>query len=252
MRKLSFLLTLLCGFLPVHGAAGPTVVELYTSQGCVSCPPADALLGELADREDVIALSFSVSYWDYIGWKDTFAQPAFSSRQKAYFDRIGARSKFTPHMVVGGVDQIRGAKPMLLGELLQKHSMRQYPVQMVPAADENGDLLVTVTADIPFKMSPDLLLIGYTDAETVNISRGENKGRSITYRHIVRTLQKLDVETRSAGITLPEPLASDYYEVIPGSEYLQVRPPDLETGLRYVLLAQAMGNGRILGALRLN
>jgi len=101
--------------LALSGAAQaegqPVVVELFTSQGCSSCPTADEFLMELAQRPDIIALSMHVDYWDYIGWKDTFAQPKFTSRQKAYAKAIGSRTIYTPQMIVNGLDRVEGNSP---------------------------------------------------------------------------------------------------------------------------------------------
>ena len=95
-----------------HGAVAqtPAVVELYTSQGCSSCPPADELLAELAERDDVIALSLHVDYWDYLGWRDIHARHEFTKRQAAYRDAQGARSVYTPQMVIQGTEQVVGSR----------------------------------------------------------------------------------------------------------------------------------------------
>ena len=88
--------------------AGPVVLELYTSQGCSSCPPADALFAHLAQRDDVIALALHVDYWDYLGWKDAFARPRHTARQKAYAKAARSRTIFTPEMIVQGEDRVKG------------------------------------------------------------------------------------------------------------------------------------------------
>ena len=117
MRALALAIGFLASFIGAAAAADrPVVVELYTSQGCSSCPPADAILAELADREDVIALAFHVDYWDYIGWKDIFADPANTLRQRNYARVAGARSVYTPQMIVDGQDHVVGTKPMKLAE----------------------------------------------------------------------------------------------------------------------------------------
>ena len=90
------------------GETNPVVVELFTSQGCSSCPPADALLGELAKRHDVVALSFNVDYWDYIGWKDGLASPDHGLRAAAYVNRLKLQSQYTPQMIVDGVADVIG------------------------------------------------------------------------------------------------------------------------------------------------
>ncbi|MBM3613273.1 MAG: DUF1223 domain-containing protein, partial [Alphaproteobacteria bacterium] len=103
----------LCGAAAAPDAAraqAPVVVELFTAQGCAACPPADAFLAELATRADVIALALHVDYWDYIGWRDTFAQGAFTERQKAYARAAGSRTIYTPQMVVQGREAMPGTR----------------------------------------------------------------------------------------------------------------------------------------------
>ena len=94
------------------------VVELFTSQGCSSCPPADALLDRLSSRNNVLALSLHVDYWDYIGWKDKFASPAHTARQQAYARAAGRRSVYTPQMIINGLDDVAGTAPMDVADMI--------------------------------------------------------------------------------------------------------------------------------------
>ena len=103
--------------LPGAAQDSPVVVELFTSQGCAACPPADALLGELARHEDVIALALHVDYWDYIGWEDVFARPEFTQRQHAYGHAAGSTVVYTPQMIVGGQERVVGVRPMAVADL---------------------------------------------------------------------------------------------------------------------------------------
>ncbi|HSR82173.1 MAG TPA: DUF1223 domain-containing protein, partial [Hyphomicrobiaceae bacterium] len=106
---------------PGKVAHAPTaVVELFTSQGCSSCPNADAVLGRLAERDDVIALSLSIDYWDYLGWKDTLARPKFSERQRAYASARGDGAIYTPQAVVNGLVHVNGADENLIGRTIEK------------------------------------------------------------------------------------------------------------------------------------
>ena len=158
------------------------VVELFTSQGCSSCPPADALLRELAAREDVVALALHVDYWDYIGWKDSFADPRHSKRQKAYAAARGERMVYTPQMVVDGRQAVVGTKEMKLADLIARHRVTPREVEL--SARREGDVLSIAargTLDRPVQVH----LVRYIPSREVSVSRGENAGRTLTYTNIV-------------------------------------------------------------------
>lgn len=184
-RLLSFVAA---AWVALGGAAvadGPVVVELFTSQGCSSCPPADKILAEIADRDDVIALALHVDYWDYIGWKDIFADPAFTKRQRAYAQAAGARSIYTPQMVVGGRDHVVGTKPMKLAEFINAHAKAPDPVSVeVSRAGDSVTIEARATGSVPSGMV--VQLVTYTPTATVEIKRGENAGRTLSYHNIVR------------------------------------------------------------------
>jgi hypothetical protein len=164
----------------------PVVIELYTSQGCSSCPPADVLLADLANRPDIIALALHVDYWDYIGWPDEFADPAFTQRQKAYAKAAGHRSVYTPQMIIGGRDHLVGAKPMELADLIGAHA-RLAPVANMTIQRDGPKLVVMAerngSARLPNNMV--LQLVRFDPLRTVDIERGENAGKTITYANIV-------------------------------------------------------------------
>ncbi|WP_425102171.1 DUF1223 domain-containing protein [Tropicibacter sp. S64] len=165
----------------------PVVVELYTSQGCSSCPPADALLAELAGREDVIPLALHVDYWDYIGWKDAFAMPGFTKRQKGYARAQGEKMIYTPQVIVNGREDAVGSRPMKVADLILKESARLTPVRLT-LARSGAELVITIASKV--KIRPcDIHLIRYLPQQQVDILRGENAGHSITYTHIVRDWQ---------------------------------------------------------------
>ena len=174
------------------GQDRPVVVELYTSQGCSSCPPADKILAELADRDDVIALAFHVDYWDYIGWKDQFASPKHTQRQRNYARVAGARSIYTPQMIVDGTDHVIGTKPMKLAKHIEEHKDRRTPVSMSLTRD--GDV-IRIRANSTQRLSAGatIRVATYVSEETVAIKRGENAGRTLTYHNVVRGFQ--DVST---------------------------------------------------------
>ncbi|MDD9715309.1 DUF1223 domain-containing protein [Dinoroseobacter sp. PD6] len=165
------------------------VVELFTSQGCSSCPPADALLAELDKSADVIALALHVDYWDYIGWKDSFADPENTERQRGYARAAKARSIFTPQMVIGGVDHVIGYKPMDVANTVQKH--RAAPDGATVSARLNGDTVIIRLSPGDARGAMVVSLVGYVPKETVKIKRGENAGKTITYTNTVREFVSL-------------------------------------------------------------
>ncbi|WP_323769910.1 DUF1223 domain-containing protein [Antarctobacter sp.] len=177
------------GWIALAGAVAaqgnPVVVELFTSQGCSSCPPADDILAELSDREDVIPLALHVDYWDYIGWKDEFAQHAFTARQKAYARTGGWKMIYTPQMVVNGVDDVVGSRPMKLNKLIRKHAAMPSHVALTLTRD--GEYIV-IRAEAQSGLRPcDIHVVRYTPQEQVQIVRGENAGRTLTYSNIARS-----------------------------------------------------------------
>jgi len=172
-------------------AGGPVVVELFTSQGCSSCPPADALLGEIANRDDVIALSLHVDYWDYLGWVDEFADPANTSRQRGYAHASRSTMIYTPQMVIAGVDGIVGTKVMELARQIDVHKNAPDKVSMKVRRDGSGKLLITAVrlGDVPSKMQ--VQVIRYAPKQQVSIRSGENAGKSITYHNVVESLASI-------------------------------------------------------------
>lgn len=161
------------------------VVELYTSQGCSSCPPADALLGELTKRDGVIALSLHVDYWDYLGWKDEFANAAYTNRQRGYAAAAGDSTIYTPQMVIGGKDHIIGTRSMSLVDTLNEHIAKAVPVEL-EARYDSGTLSVSANVVDGMKEGMIVQLVQYTPEETVSIQRGENAGREMTYHNVVK------------------------------------------------------------------
>lgn len=184
------LLGTLIGPLTAAGHAdSPVVVELYTSQGCSSCPPADELLTEIADREDVIALALHVDYWDYLGWQDAFANPAYTQRQRNYARAAGKRMIYTPQMVIGGLDHIVGHKPRDLRAALREHAAKRSPVNLALSRRGND---VEITAQAAQGTGPMVVqLVRYAPEQSVSIRRGENAGRDILYSNIVTSWQNL-------------------------------------------------------------
>ncbi len=170
---------------------GPVVVELFTSQGCSSCPPADALLRELAARDDVLPLALHVDYWDYIGWADSFAIPAHTERQRGYARVAGRDMVFTPQMIVMGHQSIVGARSMKLAELILHH-MQRPPVISLTVIDEGaGPGVALRPLGAPVTGPLDVLLVRYAPLRRVEITKGENAGRTMDYANVVEGWERL-------------------------------------------------------------
>ncbi|BAR98926.1 hypothetical protein BV133_1333 [Blastochloris viridis] len=169
----------------------PMVVELFTSQGCSSCPPADSYISELADRPGVIALSLAVDYWDYLGWKDTLAQPGNSARQRAYAASLGDRRLFTPQMVVNGRESAPGHDRATIEHALRTARALTRATLPVRVSAEPGDGRVDVTIADAGGRSGEVWALGVQRRVRVDIGRGENAGRTATYRNVVRSMTKV-------------------------------------------------------------
>ncbi|HEX2256673.1 MAG TPA: DUF1223 domain-containing protein [Afifellaceae bacterium] len=171
--------------------AGPkAVVELFTSQGCSSCPPADAFLTELAERDDVIALSLHVDYWDYLGWKDTFGLAENTARQYAYGKARDDGKVYTPQMVVNGGGDFVGSNREAVEQALEAAAL---PVE-VSLSRSAGAIEIAIGAapdgePMPGKVT--VRLVVYDPAATVVIERGENKGRTASYRNVVESMRPI-------------------------------------------------------------
>jgi len=188
--------------------SGPVVVELYTSQGCSSCPPADELLGRLAKRDDVIALSLHVDYWDYIGWKDVFASPQYSERQRAYARAAGKRMVYTPQMVIDGQDLVVGTRPNEVANLIKAHTSTQDQVRLT--VTRNGDK-IEITAEPLAKGLGKMVvqMVRFSDGESVQIKRGENAGRKLAYHNVVTEWRVLKGWNGSGPLTFSAKMLGD-------------------------------------------
>jgi hypothetical protein len=168
------------------------VLELFTSQGCSSCPPADRLVGQLANDPSVVALSVPIDYWDYLGWHDTLANPAHSARQRAYARARGDGQVYTPQIVVNGTADAlgsdQGAIERAIAQTDRKSGVMSLPVTL---AVNNGTLNVTVEAADKAPATAEVWLCPLAKAVAVAIGRGENRGRTITYHNVVRSWLKL-------------------------------------------------------------
>jgi hypothetical protein len=206
------------------------VVELFTSQGCSSCPPADGLVAELARNPEILVLTLPVDYWDYLGWKDTLAQAAFTERQRSYASLRGDQQVYTPQAVVNGATMVVGSDRSALDRTIRDAASGLH----VPMRCEEraGHLAVEVGTAAG---APDaaLWLLPVSRSRHVTIGRGENRGRSMTYANVVRGMTRLGTWTGAAT----------RFEVPSNAR----GPKDADS---YVVLLQAGrdGAGRIIGA----
>src|SRR6266700_4063487 len=160
------------------------VVELFTSQGCSSCPPADKVIGDLANDPSVIALSMPIDYWDYLGWKDTLADARFSARQKAYSRMRGDRDVYTPQAVVNGSVHLIGSDRAgiegAIGETRKTDGVMSVPVSMT-LAGKQFNVSVAASSEAPAATHGEVWICSISKAVSISIGRGENGGREITY-----------------------------------------------------------------------
>jgi hypothetical protein len=171
------------------GASEPkTVLELFTSQGCSSCPPADKLLGEYAKRDDVLALTFNVDYWDYLGWKDTLGSPEHSERQRSYATARGDRQVYTPQVVVNGVEHVVGSNRSAVEAAIKRDGPLPVSITLV---EKDDAITVRVEKSGTRIDHAALWLAIYRGEVTVPIERGENTGKTITYSNVVRKLRPI-------------------------------------------------------------
>ncbi|WP_170549499.1 DUF1223 domain-containing protein [Ruegeria atlantica] len=205
----------------------PVVVELFTSQGCSSCPPADELMHDLAQRDDVIGLALHVDYWDYIGWKDEYADPNHTLRQRAYARQGGRSMIYTPQMVINGQQDVVGAKSQELEYLIDAH-LKAAPEAEVVATRSGNDVTVDVTpVELPEGELFDVRVVQYAPMRHASIRRGELAGHELDYANVVDTWQ----------------VAGQWDGVAP-QKFSAVLTSDLPA----VVLVQKVGHGPIVAA----
>lgn len=211
----------------------PIVVELFTSQGCSSCPPADRLLGELSRRPDVLTLSVHVDYWDYIGWKDPFATALSTARQHGYAQALKQRYLYTPEMVFGGIAHDPGTNAGRVEKLLRDVAERTLPrVQPVLSALTAGRALIELpeTTGVP---PSDLWLLTVDPRHVTAVGRGENRGATLTNYNVVRSIEKFATWGGKAA-------------------RWTVTADKLAAGAAMVVLVQTAEHGPIIGAARMD
>lgn len=229
--------------------AQPVVVELFTAQGCSSCPPADALLAEMADRDDLLVLAFHVDYWNYLGWTDDFASPAFTARQQSYARAFNERGLYTPQMIVGGTDTLLTPRPADLNMLIAAHRARP-PALALTLEREAGRQILTLTPtahrDIGGGNRTEIMLLRYLPRRVVQMGGGENEGRQIEYRNIVARMDKLaDWDGRKV-------LRLGISRGTGDESVLDIRGEPLPADTRHAIIVQQAGPGPMLAAIRLD
>ncbi|MEO1549430.1 MAG: DUF1223 domain-containing protein [Pseudomonadota bacterium] len=206
------------------------MVELYTSQGCSSCPPADAFLGQLDTREDVLALAFHVDYWDYLGWKDEFGKASHTKRQRTYAALGKRRSIFTPEMIIGGSTSLVGhAKRKINAEL--KAQAATAPLVRLGLQQTQGSVVITLSP-ISQTGPATVYLVSYQPKTQVAIKKGENRGHRLTYHNVVLDLVPLG---KWSGT---------------GEAQFEATPQNAQA--RHAVFVQAAPQGAILAAAKVN
>lgn len=232
MRRLAFAFAMMLGLQSAVAIADdyPVVVELFTSQGCSSCPPADALFKEMDASGDIIGLVWHVDYWDYIGWKDVFAKPDYTGRQKYYAHTMGEKMIYTPQMIFNGSEHAVGSDKARVLQIVAEQRDRAPLVDL--EVERNGDVL-RISADHLEGSSQkiDVYVIHYIEKSTVEITRGENAGRTSTYTKIVSDWRTVGQWKGRQDLRLDVPLTSE---------------------LPMVVMLQAEGFGPVLAARQIN
>jgi hypothetical protein len=222
----------LMSLFTVPAMAGPndlTVVELYTSEGCSSCPPADKFVTELAGRDDILALSLHVDYWDYIGWKDKFASPKYTARQRAYGQTMKLRYVYTPQVVVDGTYETVGSdRPKVMDAIAKAKAAEKVPVVLKESDDGMTAVLKATTEDVG---RVDVYAVFYDRYRESDVRRGENSGRKLGSANVVRQLDRI-ATWQGDATTIKIPSGSSDAEVC-------------------AVILQSAKTGKIIGAARL-
>lgn len=207
--------------------AEPVVVELFTAQGCPGCPDANQVVETIADEPGVIALTYAVGYWDYMGWPDTFAKPEFAQRQRAYQTAMRLRGVYTPQVIIDGRRQVSGAEaPAVQAAVDEEATRRVFPPQV--EFRERGDRVGIGSGRAPVGGAEVWAVIYKPGAQTVTVSGGDNRGRAVRHVNVVRDLRKL----------------GDWN----GRPVLYALPARRDPGEAVAVMVQAKGDRRILTA----
>jgi hypothetical protein len=208
-RHIAFAAAAICtaSMTPLPASAGEprAVIELFTSQGCSSCPAADKVLGELSRDPTLVTLSLPVDYWDYLGWKDTLALHGHSARERAYADTRGDREVYTPQVVVNGIVHVLGSDKAAIEQAIAQTRQSAAPLMLpVTIAVADGKVSVNVSAANGEQRSAEVWLCPITGKAQVAIERGENRGHTLAYTNVVRRWVKLgDWSGKAETFSLP-------------------------------------------------
>lgn len=193
----AMLWTISAGTGPAHGESSDeniVVVELFTSQGCSSCPPADDVLAEFSEQDNVLALSYSVDYWNYLGWKDTLAMTDCTVRQQKYNISLGKNGIYTPQMIIQGNHDLIGSRRSLARQTVTQTRMNMQPRQRPEISfDPSGNMInltISPGADSPVTTAT-IWIIGYDYEKTVTITKGELSGQVRKYHNVVQAIKRI-------------------------------------------------------------
>lgn len=204
-RHIAFAAAIVCTFTPAMSPASAgeprAVIELFTSQGCSSCPAADRLMGELAHDPSLVTMSLAVDYWDYLGWKDTLALHGHTNRQRAYANARGDREVYTPQVVVNGVVHVLGSDKAAIEKAIAQTQRNAAPLKLpLTVSVAGGKVTVNVPAAKDEHDSGEVWLCPIISKAQVAVGRGENRGRTLAYTNVVRRWVKLGDWTGKAEI----------------------------------------------------
>jgi hypothetical protein len=213
-RPITLAFALICSTAAAPASEPLAVVELFTSQGCSSCPAADRLLGELSSDPSLVTMSLAVDYWDYLGWKDTLALHGHADRQRAYAEARGDREVYTPQVVINGVAHALGSDKAAIEKAIAKTRLNSAVLSLpVKVAVADGKVTVTVSAGNGDYRSGEVWLCPITSKASVQIGRGENQERTLTYHNVVRRWVKLgdwNGSTQSFSVPISEIPKGDF------------------------------------------
>ncbi|MEO5909623.1 MAG: DUF1223 domain-containing protein [Pelobium sp.] len=206
--------------LSVNGSKGFVLIELYTSEGCSSCPSADQLLKQIREEykgKQVYVLAYHVDYWNRLGWKDKFSDHRFSERQSAYANNFRSSSVYTPQAVVNGKDEMVGSATGQLKNAINKYLNKSSEIEFVAKVGNIGSSSMKVNFDLPAEAKNKNLIVNLVQKDVItNVKAGENGGRLLPHANVVRAYQSILVEGNQKLVTieLPEGFKKEDYELI--------------------------------------